>query len=60
MGGGRYHGGRGLLTTGPIINGSVVDRRANDLFAFILVLGGNLVLRVAGNMCYINHPGNVY
>ena len=47
----------GLLTTGPIINGSVVNSRVNDPFAVILVLGGHLVLRVAGNMCYINHSG---
>ena len=30
-----------MLTTGPIINGSVVNGRVNDMFAFIFVLGGN-------------------
>ena len=35
-------GGGGIsLTTGPIVNGSVVNGRVNDTFAFIFVLGGN-------------------
>ena len=37
---GSLMGGR-VLTTGPIINGSVVNGRVNDTFAFIFVLGGN-------------------
>ena len=37
---GSLTGGR-ELTTGPIINGSVVNGRINDMFAFIFVLGGN-------------------
>ena len=42
MGRGRYPRGRGgLLTTSPIVNGSVVNSRVNDPFVFILVLGGN-------------------
>ena len=34
-------GGRGSLTTGPIVNGLVVNGRVNDTFAFIFVLVGN-------------------
>ena len=34
-------GGGGSLTTRPIVNGSVVNSRVNDTFAFIFVLGGN-------------------
>ena len=50
--------GGGVLITGPVVNGSVVNSRVNDLFAFILVLGGNLVLAVAGNIfaCLDNKP----
>ena len=33
--------GGGSLTAGPIINGTVVNDRVNDTFAFIFVLGGN-------------------
>ena len=31
----------GSLTTGPVVNGSVVNGRVNDSFALFLVLGGN-------------------
>ena len=34
-------GGGESLTTGPIVNSSVVNGRVNDTFAFIFVLGGN-------------------
>ena len=32
-------GGAGLLTTGPIVNGLVVNDRAGDPFVFIFVFG---------------------
>ena len=32
-------GGGGSLTAGPIINGSVVNTRVNDTFAFIFCFG---------------------
>ena len=32
-------GGWGLLTIGPILNGSVVNCRVNDTFAFIFCFG---------------------
>ena len=31
----------GSLTTGSIVNSSVVNNRVNNMFAFIFVLGGN-------------------
>ena len=49
--------GGGSLTTRPIVNGSVVNGRVNDTFVFIFVLGGNWVLCISGNKCYINHSG---
>ena len=33
-------GGRSL-STGPIVNGSVVNSRVSDTFVFVFILGGN-------------------
>ena len=41
-------------------DGSVVNGTVNDAFAFIFCFGRQLGVACCGDMCYINHSGNVY